>query len=92
MHITSHRTDQYGGSLKNRARIIFEIISAIRQRVLDPAFILAIKLNTADFSEGGFSFKDSANLALMLEAAGVDLIELSGGTYEVAPWLENEKV
>lgn len=73
------RTDKYGGSLENRSRIIFEIIDAIRARVPDLKFCLSIKINSADFSEGGFSAEDSLSTILKLEAAGLDLIELSGG-------------
>jgi 2,4-dienoyl-CoA reductase-like NADH-dependent reductase (Old Yellow Enzyme family) len=47
-----------------------------------PAFPVAVKLNSADFQKGGFAFEDSLQVAAWLEAAGVDLIEISGGTYE----------
>jgi 2,4-dienoyl-CoA reductase-like NADH-dependent reductase (Old Yellow Enzyme family) len=77
------RTDAYGGdSLDHRARVVFEVVAAIRARVPDEKFMLAIKINSADFAEGGFSEAESAEMATRLEAAGVDLIELSGGTYE----------
>ncbi|KAL8276945.1 hypothetical protein RQP46_010673 [Phenoliferia psychrophenolica] len=76
------RTDDYGGSLEGRSRIVFEMISAIRERVNDPKFMISIKINSADFTTGGFSEEDSRAFTKMLEAAGVDLIELSGGTYE----------
>ncbi|PWN51352.1 FMN-linked oxidoreductase [Violaceomyces palustris] len=76
------RTDAYGGDLDGRSRIIFEIISAIRQAVPDERFIIAIKVNSADFAEGGFDGDDSMEMAKRLERAGVELIELSGGTYE----------
>jgi 2,4-dienoyl-CoA reductase-like NADH-dependent reductase (Old Yellow Enzyme family) len=77
------RTDEYGGaSLDNRSRIVFEIVDAIHQRVPDERFMLGIKINSADFAEGGFSAEDSREMVYRLEAAGVELIELSGGTYE----------
>ncbi|KAM0750961.1 FMN-linked oxidoreductase [Meredithblackwellia eburnea MCA 4105] len=76
------RTDRYGGSYKNRSRLLFEIIAAIRSRVPDKKFILSIKINSADFADGGFSPEDSKETVLRLEKAGLDLIELSGGTYE----------
>jgi 2,4-dienoyl-CoA reductase-like NADH-dependent reductase (Old Yellow Enzyme family) len=77
------RTDQYGGdSLDNRARIVFEIFDAIKAAVADDKFLLSIKINSADFSEGGFDEVESREMAKRLEAVGVDLIELSGGTYE----------
>ena len=47
------RTDRYGGSLENRTRILFEIISAIQKEITDPKFLLTIKINSQDFIEGG---------------------------------------
>ena len=79
---TNRRTDNYGGSLENRSRIIFEILSEIKRRVPDPTFSLSIKLNSADFAVDGFDAEDCHALVLMLEKAGLDWIELSGGTYE----------
>lgn len=76
------RTDQYGGDLEGRSRIVFEIIESIRKAVPDPKFIISIKINSADFADGGFDAEESFALSKKLEAAGVDLIELSGGTYE----------
>jgi len=79
------RTDDYGGdSLDHRSRIVFEVVDAIKAKVNDPTFIIAIKINSADFAEGGFNDDESREVAVRLEAAGVDLIELSGGTYESA--------
>ncbi|WAR60336.1 hypothetical protein PtB15_9B273 [Puccinia triticina] len=85
------RTDQYGGSFENRSRIVFEIIDAVKKRVTDPKFILSIKYNSHDFIEGGFSQEDSQVMAKKLEAAGVALIELSGGTYELLPFEEKKE-
>lgn len=48
---TNQRTDQYGGSLENRARIIYEIVEEIRKRVPDPKFSLSIKINSAEFQK-----------------------------------------
>ncbi len=75
------RTDQYGGPLENRARILIDTVKAVRQAV-GPAFPVSAKLNSADFQKGGFAFEDSLQVAAWLEQAGVDLIEISGGTYE----------
>jgi 2,4-dienoyl-CoA reductase-like NADH-dependent reductase (Old Yellow Enzyme family) len=75
------RTDKYGGPLENRSRIVFEIIDAIKARV-PKSFLLSMKLNSADFAEGGFNEDESGKVCRMLEEAGVDLIELSGGSYE----------
>ncbi|MEM1132329.1 MAG: NADH:flavin oxidoreductase/NADH oxidase family protein [Pseudomonadota bacterium] len=75
------RTDDYGGSLANRARILLDIVAAVR-RVVGDSFPIAVKLNSADFQRGGFAFEDSLQVAAWLGDAGVDLIEISGGTYE----------
>jgi 2,4-dienoyl-CoA reductase-like NADH-dependent reductase (Old Yellow Enzyme family) len=47
-----------------------------------PGFPVAVKLNSADFQKGGFAFEDSLQVAQWLQDAGVDLLEISGGTYE----------
>lgn len=78
---TNLRDDRYGGSLENRARMLLEVVEAIRSTV-GPSFPIAVKLNSADFQKGGFEFADSIQVAKWLEAASVDLIEISGGTYE----------
>ena len=75
------RQDRYGGELANRARALLEAVAATRAAV-GPDFPVAVKLNSADFQQGGFAFEDSLQVAAWLEEAGVDLIEISGGTYE----------
>lgn len=75
------RTDLYGGELANRARPLLEAVAAVRAAV-GPDFPVAVKLNSADFQKGGFAFEDSLQVAAWLEEASVDLIEISGGTYE----------
>ena len=75
------REDNYGGSLENRARALLDCVSAVREAV-GPEFPVSVKLNSADFQKGGFAFEDSLQVAEWLEQASVDLIEISGGTYE----------
>ena len=75
------RTDQYGGTLANRARALLDAVAAVRKAV-GPDFPVSVKLNSADFQKGGFDFEDSLQVVQWLEHAGVDLIEISGGTYE----------
>jgi len=75
------RSDLYGGVLVNRARALLDIVTCVREAV-GPGFPVAVKLNSADFQKGGFAFEDSLQVAQWLEEAGVDLIEISGGTYE----------
>lgn len=78
---TNKRTDSYGGSILNRGRIIFEIAAEIRKRV-GQTFSLAIKLNSVEFQDAGFSPEDCRDLCAELEKAGFDWVELSGGTYQ----------
>ncbi|MEX6725658.1 NADH:flavin oxidoreductase/NADH oxidase family protein [Parapedomonas caeni] len=79
--LTNRRTDAWGGSLENRARFLMEAVRRVRAAV-GPAFPVSVKLNSADFQRGGFAFEDSLRVARWLEAAGVDLLEISGGSYE----------
>ncbi|PHH74606.1 hypothetical protein CDD82_4867 [Ophiocordyceps australis] len=78
---TNKRTDQYGGSLSNRARLIFEISDAIKTRV-PSTFIISIKVNSVEFQPGGFNVQECKDLCIQLEQRGFDFIEISGGTYE----------
>jgi 2,4-dienoyl-CoA reductase-like NADH-dependent reductase (Old Yellow Enzyme family) len=78
---TNQRTDAWGGSLANRARFLLEIVRATRARV-GPAFPVGVKLNSADFQQGGFTLEESCQVAAWLAEEGVDLLEISGGTYE----------
>ena len=78
---TNQRADRWGGSLANRARLLLAAVAAVRAEV-GANFPLAVKLNSADFQKGGFSFADSLQVARWLQDASVDLIEISGGTYE----------
>jgi 2,4-dienoyl-CoA reductase-like NADH-dependent reductase (Old Yellow Enzyme family) len=73
------RNDEYGGSIENRTRFILEIIYAIRSE-LGQQFAVLIKLNSNDFIEGGFTAPEMVQVSAMLESAGIDAIELSGGT------------
>lgn len=79
--LTNRRTDQWGGSLENRARFLFETVRAVRNRV-SSQFTVAIKLNSADFQKGGFDQEDATWVVSQLGNMQVDLVELSGGSYE----------
>ena len=81
--LTNHRTDQWGGSLENRARFALEIYRNMRSKVGDE-FPLSIKINSADFQRGAFTEVESMEVIKMLDQEGMDLIEVSGGTYERA--------
>ena len=78
---SNQRTDQWGGSLENRARFLLEAVRRVRAAV-GPAFPVSVKLNSADFQKGGFAFEESLQVARWLEAEGIDLLEISGGSYE----------
>ncbi|CEN61918.1 hypothetical protein ASPCAL08563 [Aspergillus calidoustus] len=81
---TNKRTDQYGGSMYNRSRLVLEIARSIRQSIPESTgFILGIKLNSVEFQEEGFSPDECRELCQILETdAQFDFVELSGGTYE----------
>jgi 2,4-dienoyl-CoA reductase-like NADH-dependent reductase (Old Yellow Enzyme family) len=79
--LVNKRGDDWGGQLENRARLLLGVVRAIRE-VVSPSFAVAVKLNSADFQRGGFDADDAASVITMLEPLGVDLVELSGGSYE----------
>ena len=81
--LANQRTDRWGGSLDNRMRFLLDTVRAIRS-VTPESFVLAVKLNSADFQRGGFGQGDAVIVAKALQAEGVRLIEVSGGTYENA--------
>jgi 2,4-dienoyl-CoA reductase-like NADH-dependent reductase (Old Yellow Enzyme family) len=78
---TNLRDDAWGGDAERRARFLLEVIAAMRAEV-GPTFPIGVKLNSADFQRGGFTIEESMGVATKLEAAGVDLLEVSGGNYE----------
>jgi 2,4-dienoyl-CoA reductase-like NADH-dependent reductase (Old Yellow Enzyme family) len=77
----NNRSDDWGGPLENRARLLLDVVRRIRATV-SPSFAVAVKLNSADFQRGGFGVEDAERVIGMLEPLGVDLVELSGGSYE----------
>ena len=77
----NQRTDQWGGSADNRRRFVMEVYKAVRAAVGED-FPVGIKLNSADFQRGGFSEDESLAVIEALAQAGIDLFEISGGTYE----------
>jgi 2,4-dienoyl-CoA reductase-like NADH-dependent reductase (Old Yellow Enzyme family) len=79
--LVNKRSDRWGGSLENRARLLLNVVRAVR-RAVSPSFAVAVKLNSADFQRGGFDVGDAAKVIAMLDPLGVDLVELSGGSYE----------
>lgn len=75
------RTDEWGGSPEKRRRFVLAVYAEIRRQVGND-FTVAIKLNSSDFQRGGFTEEESMATIQALAEAGIDLIEISGGTYE----------
>ena len=78
---SNRRSDAWGGPLENRARFLLDVVRAVRAAV-GPGFPVAVKLNSSDFQRGGFEHAEAVEVARMLGAEGIDLLEISGGTYE----------
>ena len=79
--VTNRRSDSWGGSLANRARMLLETVRATRAAV-GPDFPVSVKLNSDDFRQGGFSHEECLQVVAWLNDEGIDLLEISGGTYE----------
>lgn len=77
----NRRTDRWGGPLENRAAFALGVYRAMRAAVGDD-FPISIKINSADFQKGGFTEAESIEVIAALVDAGIDLVEISGGTYE----------
>lgn len=86
--ISNQRQDAWGGPIENRARLLVDIIKAVRAAV-KPEFVVSVKLNSADFQRGGFSPEDAKAVVSMLNELKVDLVEISGGSYE-APAMQGQ--
>ncbi len=86
--LTNRRTDRWGGSLENRARLLLAVVSAVRKSV-SPQFCVAVKLNSADFQRGGFDADGARQVIQWLNDQSINLLELSGGSYE-APAMQGE--
>ncbi|MEZ2902724.1 NADH:flavin oxidoreductase/NADH oxidase family protein [Acinetobacter terrestris] len=87
--LTNKRQDQWGGSIENRMRFLLEIYKAVRAATSDQ-FIISVKLNSADFQRGGITEDEVIAVFKAIDEAGIDLIEISGGTYE-APAMAGAK-
>jgi len=79
--VTNRRRDAWGGSLENRARMLLETVRAVRHAV-GRDFPVALKLNSDDFRKGGFSHQECLQVVEWLNDESIDLLEISGGTYE----------
>lgn len=74
------RSDEYGGVVYNRMRLLLETIEVIREAV-GPGFPIAVKLNSSDQLEGGLNQEDALEVVTGLDRSSIDLIDISGGTY-----------
>ncbi|WP_103348614.1 NADH:flavin oxidoreductase/NADH oxidase family protein [Amycolatopsis sp. CA-128772] len=81
--LTNRRTDAWGGDAVRRRRFLLEVVRRVRAAVGDDVPV-AVKLNSADFQRGGFTEEESLEVVRELGEAGLDLLEVSGGTYEKA--------
>lgn len=79
--LVNQRDDAWGGDAERRRRFLVEVVRAMRAEV-GAGFPIGVKLNSADFQRGGFDEAESMAVVEVLEAEGVDLLEISGGTYE----------
>lgn len=79
--VTNRREDAWGGAIENRARLLIECVRAARAAV-GPDFPVSVKLNSDDFRRGGFSHADCLRVVELLNPEHIDLLEISGGTYE----------
>jgi 2,4-dienoyl-CoA reductase-like NADH-dependent reductase (Old Yellow Enzyme family) len=75
----NRRTDEWGGNTENRAKILLNIVSGIRRLVHDD-FAILVKMNAADYLQGGLETEEMIQIAQFLKEAGVDAVEMSGGT------------
>lgn len=78
---SNRRTDEWGGPLANRARLLLESIRAVKAATSE-GFSVSVKLNSTDFQKGGFSHEDCLRVIDMLNEEGLDFVEISGGNYE----------
>jgi len=87
----NQRNDQWGGNPENRRRFVLAVYAEMRKQVGDK-FPIGIKLNSADFQKGGFTEEESLDVIRALSEAGIDMIEISGGTYEAPAMAGTKKV
>jgi len=87
--LVNRREDEWGGPLENRARLLMRVVREVRAR-LGSGYAVSVKLNSSDFQKGGFAPEDSLRVTEWLNEAGVDLLEISGGSYEQPAMMDIE--
>lgn len=85
--LSNQRPDKWG---QDRALFLQEVYKAIRAAVGDD-FPVGVKLNSSDFQKGGLGQEESLGIIKRLSTLGLDLIEISGGTYEAPIMMEGQK-
>jgi 2,4-dienoyl-CoA reductase-like NADH-dependent reductase (Old Yellow Enzyme family) len=86
--LLNQREDKWGGSLRNRASLLLQIVERVQEAV-SPSFIVGVKLNSADFQRGGFGEDDSLQVIEWLSEHHIDFLEISGGNYESPAMMGN---
>lgn len=76
--LSNRRSDRYGGSLENRARLTLDVVAALRT-VMPDAMPLVVRISATDWADGGWTPEESVQLAVWLKAAGVDMVDVSSG-------------
>jgi len=76
--LANHRTDRYGGSFENRARLILQVVDAVRGEWPEHLPVL-VRISATDWADGGWGIEDSVQLAHQLRDHGVDLVDVSSG-------------
>ncbi|MGB4770851.1 MAG: NADH:flavin oxidoreductase/NADH oxidase [Chitinophagaceae bacterium] len=76
--LTNHRTDDYGGSFLQRSRLLLDVIAAVKEVIPESAPVL-VRIPGTDWADGGFNPDDAVELAKLLKAAGIDLLDVTSG-------------
>jgi 2,4-dienoyl-CoA reductase-like NADH-dependent reductase (Old Yellow Enzyme family) len=87
--LANQRQDEWGGTLENRARLLVACVEEAKAAA-GPGFSVSVKLNSADFQKGGFSFEDCLGVIDLLDTLNVDFVEISGGNYEQPKMMDQE--
>jgi 2,4-dienoyl-CoA reductase-like NADH-dependent reductase (Old Yellow Enzyme family) len=76
--LSNHRGDRYGGDFAGRARLLLEVVAAVRA-VWPAELPLSVRISASDWVDGGWSLQDSVALAALLAPLGVDIVDCSSG-------------
>jgi len=82
--LTNRRQDAFGGDLMNRQRVLLQVVQAVRE-VVDDHHLLLYRLGANDYMPGGITAEEGCQTAKLLVAAGVDLLDISGGLCGAQP-------